>query len=210
MSHKRIAVTSTRKTSQKKFAQENQLQLEKLEDRTMLSSVQIFAAGTTGEEIVELEIAGAVVQTFDQLGTGANSGNFVELNFSTPGTVAADDLRINFTNDLYDPANGIDRNVRVDAIVIDGQRFETEGPEVFSTGTWLAADGVTPGFRLNETIHSNGYFQFAGAAVNPGDPSEVIINEILYNPADAIDGDAEFLELYNPGSESAACRACHS
>ena len=176
----------------------------------MLSSVQVFAAGTTGEEIIELEIGGSVVQTYSQLGTGADAGNFVQFNYSTPNVVAADNVRINFTNDLYDPGNGIDRNVRVDAIVIDGVRFETEAPEVFSTGTWLPADGITSGFRLNETIHANGYFQYAGEAVNPGDPPEVIINEILYNPADTVDGDAEFLELYNPGSEALIFRECRS
>ena len=187
----------------KNVSPSSQLQLEKLEDRMMLSSVQIFAAGTTGEEVIELEVAGAVVQTFSNLGTGADDGSYVELNYSTSELIAADDVRINFTNDLYEPENGIDRNVRVDGIVIDDQRFETEDPQVFSTGTWLPADGVEPGFRLSETIHTNGYFQFAGDAVNPGDPPRVIINEILYNPADALDGDAEFLELYNPGSEAA-------
>ena len=135
----------------------------------MLSSVQVLAAGTTGDEIIELEVNGAVVATYDQIGDGANSGQFVQLEYSTSDLIAADNVRINFTNDLYDPDNGIDRNVRIDAIVIDGQRFETEGPDVFSTSTWLPEDGIVPGFRQSDTIHANGYLQYAGDAVVPTD-----------------------------------------
>ncbi len=62
---------------------------------------------------------------------------------------------------VFEPANGIDHNLRVDYIVIDGQVYQTEAPNVFSTGTWLASDGVQPGFRQQDTLHANGYFQYA-------------------------------------------------
>ena len=62
--------------------------------------------------------------------------------------------------------NGIDRNVRIDAIAIDGIRFETEAPDVFSTGTWKPEDGIVPGFRQDEFLHTDGYFQYADT--NPG------------------------------------------
>ena len=92
--------------------------------------------------------------------------------------------------------------MRIDRVVIDGATFETEDPSVFSTGTWKQADGVTPGFRESETLHSNGYFQFADNDAPTG-PGSVVINEIHYNPGPdgTIDGDAEFIELYNPGGE---------
>ena len=44
--------------------QPNSLSLEALEDRMMLSSVEIFAAGATGEENLDLLVNGEVVQTF--------------------------------------------------------------------------------------------------------------------------------------------------
>ena len=102
------------------------------------------------------------------MGNQADSGQFVTLSFDTANTISADDIRIQFANDLYDPANNIDRNVRIDAIVIDGVRFETESSSVFSTGTWQSEDGIAPGFRNSEFLHSNGYFQFA-ATDNSGD-----------------------------------------
>jgi hypothetical protein len=163
---------------------------ERLEARVMLSTVQIFAAGVTGEESLSLEVAGSVVQTYDNLGIGANDADFVTLTYSTADDVSANDVRLAFTNDLYDPANGIDRNVRIDAISIDGQRFETESPTVFSTGTWLPEDGIAPGFRESEFLHANGYFQYAQEDTGDG---TVVINEIHYNPGPNEDGDAEFV-----------------
>ncbi len=150
----------------------DRLEVENLEDRMMLSTVQVFAAGVEGPEVMELQINGATVQSYD-VGGDAYGGQFETYNYSTAATVNADDVRIQFANDLYDPDNNIDRNLRIDAIVIDGVRYETEAPSVFSTGTWLAADGVQPGFRQSEFLHSNGYFQFAGGGNNNGSTIDV-------------------------------------
>ena len=78
------------------------LNVEALEERQMLSTVQIFAAGTTGEELIQLSIDENVVASFSNLGAGANSGNFQTLTFNTPDTIAADQVRIEFVNDLFD------------------------------------------------------------------------------------------------------------
>ena len=111
---------------------EFRLQVETLETRVMLSTVDIIAAGTTNQEIIELEIGGETVASFSQLGTGAIGGEFQTRTFVTADRVTADDVLIRFSNDLFDPANGIDRDVRIDAIVIDGVRFETEDPSAVS------------------------------------------------------------------------------
>ena len=151
---------------------------EQLEPRMMLSTVQIFAAGVENTEQMQLQIDGSVVQTFNDIGGDANAGQFQTYTFNTPDDVTADQVRIAFTNDFYDNANDIDSNLRVDAIVIDGTRYETEGPGVFSTGTWKAADGIVPGFRQNEFLHADGYFQFAGSGTNNG--SRIQINAAGY------------------------------
>ena len=71
--------------------------------------------------------------------------------------MSADQVRVVFLNDLLDPAQEIDRNLIVDNISIGGVTYETEAPEVFSTGTWTAADStVAPGFGRGDTLHSNG------------------------------------------------------
>lgn len=141
----------------------------------MLSSVDIIAAGVTNQEIMELQVDGATVETFANVGGDANGGEFQTYRYTTTETLNADQIRIQFTNDLYDVANNIDRNIRIDAIVIDGVRFETEAPTVYSTGSWLTADGIVPGYRQSEYLHSNGYFQFAGAG-SGGEGSLIGIN----------------------------------
>jgi glucose/arabinose dehydrogenase len=143
------------------------LWLETLENRQMLSSVQILAAGFTGEEIMELQIDGVAVADWAVEGD-PNASELHSYLFETTGPVEGEQVRIAFTNDLYDEANNIDRNLRVDAVVIDGVRFETEDPSVFSNGTWLPADGIAPGFRQSEVLHSDGYFEFAN------DPAPVV------------------------------------
>ena len=132
----------------------------------MLSTVDIIAAGTTNQEIIELEIGGETVASFGELGTGAFDGQFQTRTFTTADRVTADDVRIQFSNDFFDAATGSDRNVRIDAIVIDGVRFETEDSSVFSTGTFLDSDGIQPGFGRGELLHTNGFFQYAGGGGN--------------------------------------------
>ena len=81
----------------------------------------------------------------------------------------ADDVRIEFINDRYEPAAGIDSNLLVDFINIDGTTYQTESPDVFSTGSWTADDGIVPGFGRGEILHTNGYLQFAQPTVaQPG------------------------------------------
>ncbi|MFK8113167.1 MAG: DUF4347 domain-containing protein [Rubripirellula sp.] len=165
--------------------------------------ISIRAAGDRGEEQMQLQIDGVTVASWDNIGGNASANDFLTFTHDVDG-ISANQIRVVFTNDLYDPANGIDRNLRVDNITVDGRTFETESSDVFSTGTWKAADGVTPGFRESEALHTDGYFQYADEVVEPPTvDATAIINEIHYNPGPdgAIDGDAEFLELYNPGSE---------
>ncbi len=162
----------------KKNNHHNRLSMEllTLEDRVMLSTVQIFAAGSENTETMVLEIDGTAVQTFENIGGDASVGTFQTYEWSTPDTITPSQVRIRFTNDVYDPANGIDANLRVDAIVIDGERFETEDPSVFSTGTWKPEDGITPGNRESEFLHANGYLQFVDPPGGPGEGSDITVN----------------------------------
>ena len=139
------------------------LNVEQLEPRMMLSTVQVFASGTEGTEQFELQINGSVAETFE-IGLGTDILNDQVFTFETAETVTAGDIRIEFINDFFDPATGTDSNLIVDAIAIDGVRFETEADDVFSTGTFLSADGIQPGFRNSEILHANGFFQFADPA----------------------------------------------
>ena len=137
------------------------LNVESLEDRMMLSSVQIFASGDTGVESFDVLVNGEAQATFTLYGTEQQV-----FSFDTSSQISGDDLQIEFTNDVFDPANGIDRNLNIDKVVIDGVTYETENAATFSTGTWKAEDGVTPGFRESETLNSNGFFQYSDAGAS--------------------------------------------
>ena len=126
----------------------------------MLSTVQIFASGTQGGEQLQLQIDGNVAETF-VIGVGTDILNDQTFFFETAETITADDVRIVFLNDSFDAATGADSNLIVDAIEVDGVRFETEAANVFSTGTFLNEDGIRPGFRQSETLHANGFFQYS-------------------------------------------------
>ena len=137
-----------------------EINLENLEDRMMLSTVDVFAAGVTNEETIELQIDGQTVQVWENVGGDAYAGQFQKFTFQTNESVDPSQIRIAFVNDKLE--GGVDRNVRIDKIVVDGQSIETEASNVFSTGTWLPEDGIQDGFRQSEYLHANGYFQYGG------------------------------------------------
>lgn len=145
------------------------LSMESLEERMMLSSVQVIAAGVENTETMQLEIDGVVAQTWNNVGGDAYAGQFETFTYDTPENLDVSQIRINFTNDTFDPANGIDSNLRVDAILLDGVRYETEAATVFSSGTWKAEDGIQPGNRESEFLHVSGFFQFNGPSGNTTD-----------------------------------------
>ena len=154
-------IPQRRRTNKNSRSHTDDFSCEQLEQRILLSTVEILAAGQTNDESISLEIDGVEVQSWDNLGGNSFTGQFETLSYTTAEMLTADQIRIRFSNDQNDPSVGYDRNVRIDAIVIDGTRYETEGASVFSTGTWLPADGVTPGFRQSEFLHANGYLQYA-------------------------------------------------
>lgn len=117
-------------------------------------NVTINAAGSRGEEIAQLLVDDQVVAQWNV------STTFEEFEYETSESLTADRVKVRFVNDLYQPENGIDRNLVVDNIQIDGQVYESESDTTFSTGTFFSSDGVTPGFGRGETLHANGFFQY--------------------------------------------------
>ncbi|MCA9259692.1 MAG: PQQ-dependent sugar dehydrogenase, partial [Planctomycetales bacterium] len=71
-----------------------------------------------------------------------------------------------FVNDGL-TAGGTDRNLRVDAIAINGQRYEAEAADVYSTGAWVEGVGCEPGLWRSEFLPCGGSLQF-GSAAQPG------------------------------------------
>ena len=136
------------------------LQLEALEDRMMLSSVEIFAAGETGNEAFNLLLDGNVVQTFDSVGGNFEARQFERFVFNADGPVTADRVEIEFINDQFNRNTGRDNNLFVDRIVVDGQTFEAEDSETFHTGLIDNGRFVGPGFLQSEVLNVNGRISF--------------------------------------------------
>ncbi len=132
-------------------------------------AIEIHAAGSTAEEEMQLLIDGSVVATWSITGNGAYTGQFDTYTANIDG-IDVDRIRVAYTNDLYIPEEGIDRNLRVDWIRVDGVQYETEAPGVFSTGTWINGLGIEPGNWETEFLHTDGYFQYVddGSTVNNG------------------------------------------
>ena len=120
--------------------------------------VEVRARGTTSEEILELQIAGETVQAIE-LTTGMASYAY---DFS--GAIGQNDVRLVFTNDGRS-ASGADRNVRVDYLQLGSDRYQTESPDVLSTGTYTSATRCAPGNKQSEWIHCSGYVQYSVAPV---------------------------------------------
>ena len=121
------------------------------------SEIRIRVRGDEGTERFRLRIDGVAVRTF----TATKS--FRTLNYEHDEKVSANDVRIEFFNDRFDPDENFDSNLIVDYISIDGDVYQTEAPSVFSTGTWLPNVGVRPGYHQSETLNANGYFQYSSA-----------------------------------------------
>ena len=122
------------------------------------SILQIRARGDEGGEMFDLVIDGAVVATHTV------TTSYQYFTYDAADIVAADDVQIHFTNDAVGP-NRFDMNLVVDFLTIDGHFFQTEDPSTYSTGTWIGGS-VTPGFHRSEILHANGYFQYAGEAID--------------------------------------------
>ena len=139
----------------------NEFFVERLEERRMLAAtISVFAQGSTGDEIIEVQVDG--IGTLATIGSLPTDG-FQEFQFFVDEPVTANDVRINFVNDFLDTNAGIDRNVVVDRIEINGNIYQTENAAVFSTGTFTPADGIQPGFGRGETLHSNGTLQYSNS-----------------------------------------------
>ena len=126
----------------------------------MLSTVEIFAAGATGQENLDLLINGQIEQTFFNVGGDASVGQFERLVFETDQDLTPGNIGVGFFNDVFDPSIGLDRNLFVDRIAVDGVTVQAEDPSTFSTGIYRG--GLTgPGFLQTDVLNINGSLTFA-------------------------------------------------
>ena len=161
--------SNSRNKNSHQSANHNSLSVEALEDRMMLSTVEIFAAGATGLENLDLIVNDQVEQTFFNVGGDASTGDFVRLTFETEQTVTPDDITIGFFNDQFDPSIGLDTNLFVDRIAVDGVTIQAEDPSTFSSGIFRDGGLTGPGFFQTQFLNVNGTLSFpSGPTSTPG------------------------------------------
>ena len=183
----------------------DRLSIEALEDRMMLSStVEIFAAGATGQENLELFIDGEFQQTFFEVGGDASTGSFQRLVFESDQTLTPGNIGIGFANDAFDASIGLDRNLFVDRIAVDGVTVQAEDPSTFSTGIYR--DGLTgPGFLETDVLNINGVLTFADPASGGGGSGDRIEFDAIGTTGEEfvdifVNGESvAFFGLENPG-----------
>ncbi len=111
--------------------------------------VRIHAMGRAGTEVMELEVNGEVVAEW------TTSIQPADYNFSLEPTTI-ESLEVRFVND-----RGIERDLRVDYIEIDGTIIESENPANTSTGTFSSTGGCTERASISDWLHCNGSFSYA-------------------------------------------------
>src|SRR5262245_39007157 len=109
------------------------LSFETLEHRQLLAAtaIQVHAAGTTGVEIVHLQIDGAPVASWTATRIFNGSARlFDTFTYTHPTDVSIDRIRVAFTNNGL--TAGVDRNLWVDGITVNNAKYESEANSVYS------------------------------------------------------------------------------
>ena len=119
------------------------------------TEITVYAAGRVNTETMELQIDGVTVESWENVGGNARAGTFAEYTYVAEGFVEASSVRVAFVNDL-----GGSRDLRVDGIVVNGERYESEAAATLSTGTFAAGTRCEPGFKRSEWLNCNGYFAY--------------------------------------------------
>jgi glucose/arabinose dehydrogenase len=123
------------------------------------STIQVRAAGATGQEQMQLLIGGTPVATYNNVGGNFSTRTFVTFTYHHPTAIPLNQVRVAFTNDGL-TSGGADKNLRVDAVVLDGQTFQTEAPTTFTTGHAIAGMGRQIGRFNTEVLYYGGYFHY--------------------------------------------------
>ncbi len=141
------------------------LSLEALENRHLLASstIQVRAAGETGTEQFDLRIDGALVRSWTDVGGDIDTGEYRQFNYTHPTEVRPGSVQVVFTND--GTINGVDRNLAVDGITIDGFVYETEWDNVYSSRAVWAAGRCASGYFKSELLACGGGVSFGGMRI---------------------------------------------
>jgi glucose/arabinose dehydrogenase len=126
------------------------------------STLQVRAAGATSLEQMQLLIGGRVVATYNNVAGNYANRQFVTFNYTHTGAIPLNQVRVAFTNDGL-TSGGVDKNLRVDGVTLDGVTYQSEAATTFTTGYAVSGQGRQVGRFSTELLFYNGYFQFDAA-----------------------------------------------
>ncbi|MFK7819115.1 MAG: carbohydrate-binding domain-containing protein, partial [Planctomycetaceae bacterium] len=112
--------------------------------------VRIRARGDEGTERMAISIDGQRVKTFNNLRT-----TYKSYFYTSDRPITGDQIRIEFLNDTYQPDQGVDSNLWVDWIEIDGDRYQSEDPDNF------VFQRRGSGAFQTEVLSQNGYIEYS-------------------------------------------------
>lgn len=113
----------------------------------MGSLIEVLAAGETGTESIELLIDQIPVRRWTATQT------FRNWRYIASEVISADRIRVEFLSNPV-PTESNPPALHVDNIAIDGELYETESDDVYSTGL------QPPGYHQTQTLYSDGYFHY--------------------------------------------------
>lgn len=135
------------------------------------SEIRIRIVGQTGTETVRVTVDGAVVGTKTApKATGSfwgAPGGWAWHTFTVPALTSNATVRVEFTNNGT-TADGEDRNLRLDWILIDGERTQAEAAGVRSKGVWSNGARCQVGEWGHEVLACSGWFEFTAPTIDPG------------------------------------------
>lgn len=130
-------------------------------------AIEIRAAGSMGSEVMQLEVDDKLIASWRLTDTDAEN-NVFGTYFAEVGNASVNQIRLRFTNDLYDPGAGIDRNLRVDSIRLNGVTHQAEASSVYASGVYIGGQGIRSGFLQSEYLHTDGYLEFGSSRSSTG------------------------------------------
>lgn len=127
------------------------------------ATIEFDAGGSTGNELLELRVAGRPVTVFRVAGaTDLWSGTgLAHYRYQYPGSVKPDQIALAFVNDRFEP--GVDYNIRLRSARLDGHRITTTGANLAGSSARMPL--CRPQELAAEILACNGWFSF-GAGVD--------------------------------------------
>jgi|GEM_PF-4104845 len=124
------------------------------------SNIIIWAAGDTNQEEMELYIDGQSVISWSNIGGDFNNQVYQPYSYYHCGLISFECVTVKLVNG--DVINGLDYNLAVDKISINGVVKETESPDVYGQGTFI--NGCVNGYNQTEKLYcGSGFFTYGTA-----------------------------------------------